>query len=103
MENNSERLEEYKKKLAQNEARGKQLEQRVKDEERRRRNHFMIKAGAEVQSVLGRKLEEGDAERLRRFLDKQEMNGHFFTKAMNKDRVIREGDPVDTVCENPLT
>ena len=65
-------------------AQKKQLEQRKKAEDQKARTHRLIVIGGVVGSVLGRELVDGDDIRLMNFLKRQEQNGKFFSKAMNK-------------------
>ena len=66
------------------EAQVKQLEKRQQVEERKKRTHRLIQIGAAVESVLDMSIEEEDIPRLITFLKKQEANGKFFSKAMQK-------------------
>ena len=63
----------------------KQLEKRRKEEERKIRTHRLIEIGAAVESVLGRCIELEEIPKLIAFLNKQEANGKFFSKARQKD------------------
>ena len=56
-----------------------------KEEERKIRTHRLIEIGAAVESVLGRCIELEEIPKLIAFLNKQEANGKFFSKAMQKD------------------
>ena len=73
-------IEEAKKAEAQ----AKALKKRQQEEERKKRTHRLIAVGAAVESVLEAPIEEEDLPRLILFLKKQEANGKFFTKAMQK-------------------
>ena len=73
-------IEEAKKAEAQ----AKALKKRQQEEERKKRVHRLIEVGAAVESVLEAPIEEEDIPRLILFLKKQEANGKFFTKAMQK-------------------
>ena len=73
-------IEEAKKVEAQR----KLLEKRQQAEERKKRTHRLIQIGAAVESVLDVPIEEEDIPRLIAFLKKQEANGKFFSKAMQK-------------------
>ena len=66
------------------EAQVKQLEKRQQAEERKKRTHRLIQIGTAVESVLDMSIEEEDIPRLIAFLKKQEANGKFFSKAMQK-------------------
>ncbi|WP_230398138.1 DUF3847 domain-containing protein [Novisyntrophococcus fermenticellae] len=67
------------------EAQAKQLAKRQQAEERKKRTHRLIEVGAAVESVLDVPIEEEDIPRLIAFLKKQEANGKFFSKAMQKN------------------
>ena len=66
------------------EAQAKALKKRQQEEERKKRVHRLIEVGAAVESVLEAPIEEEDIPRLSAFLKKQEANGKFFSKAMQK-------------------
>lgn len=66
------------------EAQRKELQKRQQAEERKKRTHRLIQIGAAVESVLGSSIEEEELPKLIAFLTKQEANGKFFTKAMQK-------------------
>lgn len=66
------------------EAQVKQLEKCQQAEERKKRTHRLIQIGAAVESVLDMSIEEEYIPRLITFLKKQEANGKFFSKAMQK-------------------
>ena len=72
------------KRRLTDEAQKKQLEKRRKEEERKIRTHRLIEIGAAVESVLGRCIELEEIPKLIAFLNKQEANGKFFSKAMQK-------------------
>lgn len=63
-------------------AKKKQLEKRKKEEDRKKRTKRLIECGAVAESVLGRPLVDGDATRLMNFLNLQERNGNYYTRAM---------------------
>ena len=71
-------------KAKQYEAQKRDLEKRKKAEDRKKRTHCLIEIGAAVESLMDRPVQEGDDLRLLNFLKKQEANGRFFTKAMEK-------------------
>ena len=74
------RIEKLAQELKRYEAQKKQLEKRKKEEERKIRTHRLIEIGAAVESVLGRCIELEEIPKL----NKQEANGKFFSKAMQK-------------------
>jgi len=88
------RIEKLQLELKQQEAQRKQLLKRQKEQERKLRAHRLIEIGAAVESVLGRCIEIEEIPKLIAFLNKQETNGKFFSKAMQKsldmDTILEE-------------
>ena len=78
-----ESIEATKKLIAQR----KELEKRKKAEESKKRTHRLCQIGGAVESVLGCPIEEEDLPKLIGFLKRQETNGKFFSKAMQKELV----------------
>ena len=78
-----ESIEATKKLIAQR----KELEKRKKAEESKNRTHRLCQIGGAVESVLGCPIEEEDLPKLIGFLKRQEANGKFFSKAMQKEPV----------------
>ena len=78
-----ESIEATKKLIAQR----KELEKRKKAEESKKRTHRLCQIGGTVESVLGCPIEEEDLPKLIGFLKRQETNGKFFSKAMQKEPV----------------
>ena len=76
-----ESLEKAKRYAAQK----KELLKRKKAEESKKRTHRLCQVGGAVESVLGAPIEEEDIPKLIGFLKKQEANGKFFSKAMQKE------------------
>ena len=76
-----ESIEATKKLIAQR----KELEKRKKAEESKKRTHRLCQIGGAVESVLGCPIEEEDLPKLIGFLKRQEINGKFFSKAMQKE------------------
>ena len=74
-----ESLEKAKRYAAQK----KELLKRKKTEESKKRTHRLCQIGGAVESVLG--IEEEDIPKLIVFLKRQEANGRFFSKAMQKE------------------
>ena len=60
---------------------------RQKDVETKKRTHRLCQIGGAVESVLGSAIEEEDIPKLIGFLKRQEANGKFFSKAMQKEPV----------------
>lgn len=79
--------QEFLQKAKEYSAQAKKLEQQRKAQERKVRNHLLIRMGAVAESVLKRPIEEDDIDRFLRFLNQQEQRGGFFTKAMSKTKV----------------
>ena len=78
-----ESIEATKKLIAQR----KELEKRKKAEESKKRTHRLCQIGGAVESVLGCPIEEEDFPKLIGFSKRQEANGKFFSKAMQKEPV----------------
>ena len=76
-----ESIEATKKLIAQR----KELEKRKKAEESKKRTLRLCQIGGAVESVLGCPIEEEDLPKLIGFLKRQETNGKFFSKAMQKE------------------
>ena len=79
--------QEFLQKAKEDSAQAKKLEQQRKAQERKVRNHLLIRMGAVAESVLKRPVEEDDIDRFLHFLNQQEQRGGFFTKAMSKPKV----------------
>lgn len=76
--------EQIMEKAKQYQAQMKRLKQQQKAEERKKRTHLLCQIGGVVEKVLARPLVEDDVMRLLNFLNQQERNGKYFTKAMGK-------------------
>ena len=85
----SERIAEIEKKQEQMNALKRQLQKREAAENRKARTRRLIMIGAEVEKVLGRAIEEHDLPKLRWFLESQETRGHYFSKAMAEDILLK--------------
>ena len=73
----------YDERLADIRKKREQLIAQHTAQERKKRTRRLIELGGIIESVLGRETTDDDKKRLLNFLKKQEMNGKFFTKAMN--------------------
>ena len=71
------------KRQEQLKAQEKALKKRQSEDARKKRTKRLIEMGGIVESVLGRETTDDDKIRLMNFLNKQETNGGFFSKAMN--------------------
>ena len=78
-----ESLEKAKKYAAQK----RELQKRKKAEESKKRTHRLCVIGGAVESVLGCPIEEEDIPKLIGFLKRQEANGRYFSKAMQKEQI----------------
>lgn len=76
--------EQALEKVKQYQAQMKRLKQQQKAEERKKRTHLLCQLGGVIEKVLARPLVEEDVMRLLNFLNQQERNGKYFTKAMEK-------------------
>lgn len=76
--------QESLKKAKQYSAQKKALDRQLKEIERKKRTNRLCQIGGAVESVLGFAIEIDDIPKLIEFLNKQEINGRFFSKAMNK-------------------
>ena len=85
----SERIAEIEKKQEQMNALKRQLQKREAAENRKARTRRLIMIGAEVEKILGNPIEEKDLPRLIRFLESQETRGHYFSKAMAEDILLK--------------
>ena len=81
------REQESLEKAKQYAAQKRELEKRKKAEESKKRTHRLCQMGGAVESVLGSAIEEDDIPKLIGFLKRQEANGKFFSKAMQKEPV----------------
>lgn len=76
--------QESLKKAKQYSAQKKALDRQLKEVERKKRTNRLCQVGGAVESVLGKAIEVEDIPKLIEFLNKQESNGGFFSKAMCK-------------------
>ena len=90
MRDMEQREQETIEKAKRYEAQRKGLKKRYEAEERKKRTHRLCVIGGAVESVLGGAIEEEDIPKLIAFLNKQESNGKFFSKAMQKEDIIEE-------------
>ena len=90
-----ERMEEIHKRQEQLKAQEKALKKKQADESRRKRTKRLIELGGIVESVLGRETTDDDKLRFLNFLNRQERNGRFFTKAMNDIPKQEDKEPAE--------
>ena len=79
-------LEAEMKKLKAYEAQLKALNAKKRDEDRKARAHRLIEVGAAVESILGEPITKEMLPQLLDFLERQERNGKYFSKAMGVNR-----------------
>ena len=75
-------LEAEREKLKAYEAQMRALTAKKRDEDRRARTHRLIQIGAAVESVLHQPFTEDMIPLLLDFLERQERNGKYFSRAM---------------------
>ena len=77
-------------KLSELEKQRDALEKSIAEKKRKDRNHRLIQLGGVIEHYLGRDTTDDDIHLLSAFLEVQEWNGYFFTKAMNKGAAQRK-------------
>ncbi len=82
-----EKLQEIAKKQEQLKAQERAIKKRQSEDERKKRTRRLIELGGIVESVLERPTTDEDKIKFLRFLEKQERNGNFFSKAMNENLI----------------
>ena len=87
-------------RMEQMEARKKQLIARKKEEDRKARNHRLILLGGNIEKILGRKLNDEDIPRIRKFLLDQERRGKYFSRALQDTEARSEPDILETTGED---
>lgn len=83
--NYDERIADLQKRQEQLKAQEKALKKRQSADERKKRTKRLIEMGGIIESVLERPVTDDDKIRLLNFLNKQEANGKYFTRAMNTE------------------
>jgi hypothetical protein len=66
-------------------AKAKELKRKQAEEERQKRTHRLCQIGGAVESVLGRAIEPEELPKLINFLNQQETNGKYFSRAMQRE------------------
>lgn len=90
MKSYDERIADLQKRQEQLKAQEKALKKRQSEEERRKRTRRLIELGGIVESVLERPTTDEDKIRFLNFLERQESNGKYFTRAMNVEAARTE-------------
>jgi len=78
-----ERIQDLIRRQDELKAQEKALRQKASSEERKKRTRRLIELGGIVESVLGRATTDDDKIKFKAFLDRQERNGNYFSRAMN--------------------
>lgn len=86
IEEADERIKKNDEKIKELQKRKRRIMRDISAETRKQRTRRLIQAGAIVESVLKRPLEDSDLAKLQSFLLRQEYNGRYFSKAMNAGR-----------------
>ena len=89
----NKKMEPLREKLDQLEKQKEALESAKKEADRRARTHLLIQVGGVVAHYLDRELMDGDDDLLGTFLEQQEKNGHFFTRAMYRENAKPKTSP----------
>ena len=82
-----ERISELQEKQKQLKEQEKKLKAQQSQAERKNRTKRLIEVGATVESVLGKPISKEDLPKLKKFLEKQEQKGQWFSQAMNEKEV----------------
>ncbi len=85
-----ERIAENLKKQEELRAQEKALKKRQSEAERKARTKRLVEMGGIVSHVLGRDLTDDDKIKFLKFLEMQERNGKYFSRAMNAELVKKE-------------
>lgn len=85
-----ERIAELQKKQEELKAQEKVLRKKQSDAERKARTKRLVEMGGIVSHVLGRELTDDDKIKFLKFLEMQERNGKYFSRAMNTELVKKE-------------
>lgn len=79
-----QKLEQLKNKEKNLKEQRKKLLQKKKEQQLKKSQKIFLKIGKEIEKTLGRELQNEDVILFTEFLKKQEINGKFFTRAMNE-------------------
>lgn len=85
-----ERIAELQKKQEQLKAQEKVLKKRQSEAERKARTRRLIEIGGIVAHILHRDLTDDDKMKFLNFLEMQERNGKYFSRAMNAELAKKE-------------
>lgn len=80
----AERIEALQLKQKQLKEQEKRIRARLSEKKRKARTKRLIEIGGVVEKVLGKPINKEDLPKLMSFLEQQERNGNYFSKAMQK-------------------
>ena len=84
LEANENQIQKHLNKVQELKEQQKDICRRKKTAERNARTKRLVEIGAVAEGILGRKFKEGDNDRFMKFLNRQEYNGKFYSRAMNE-------------------
>ena len=96
LEANENQIQKHLDKVQELKEQQKSIRRRKRTAERNARTKRLVEIGAVAESVLGREFKEGDNERFMKFLNRQEYNGKFYSRAMNEQG---ESSPAESLSE----
>lgn len=96
LEANENQIQKHLDKVQELKEQQKSIRRRKRTAERNARTKRLVEIGAVAEGVLGREFKEGDNERFMKFLNRQEYNGKFYSRAMNEQS---ESNPAESPVE----
>ena len=93
LESNENEIQKHLNKVKELKEQQKGIRRRKRKADRNARTKRLVEIGAVAEKVLGREFKEGDNERFMKFLNRQEYNGKFYSRAMNEQS---ESDPSES-------
>ena len=93
---NENQIQKHLNKVQELKEQQKNIRRRKRTAERNARTKRLVEIGAVAESVLGREFREGDNDRFMKFLNRQEYNGKFYSRAMNEQS---ESNPAESPDE----
>ena len=97
LEANENQIQKHLNKVQELKEQQKDIRRRKRTAERNARTKRLVEIGAVAEGVLGREFKEGDNERFMKFLNRQEYNGKFYSRAMNEQD---ESNPAESPAES---
>ena len=96
LEANENQIQKHLDKVQELKEQQKDIRRRKRTADRNARTKRLVEIGAVAEGVLGREFKEGDNERFMKFLNRQEYNGKFYSRAMNEQG---ESNPAESPDE----